>query len=249
MKLRTPALAVLSIAVLFAVIGMSMLIGYWRTESSKIPARYESGEFAGEYNPADIRGSYSLEDIYKAFDVPVETLSSAFGLENQEAASALRGKILEDVYGKISGKEIGTDSVRLFVALYLSRPYTVEETTGLPLQALDLLVQEGRIGGDTASEFVRTVGVDIESRLPGAEVVQYEEEPAGGDSAESEEAEIKGKTTFKELMDWGLSEQEIEEIIGMPMGPATQAVRDYFMDQGLEFSTVKEEVQRRLDER
>ncbi len=36
MKLRTPALAVLSIAVLFAVIGMSMLLGYWRTESSKI---------------------------------------------------------------------------------------------------------------------------------------------------------------------------------------------------------------------
>jgi len=61
--------------------------------------------------------------------------------------------------------------------------------------------------------------------------------------------EIKGKTTFKELMDWGLSEQEIEEIIGMPMGPPTQAVRDYFMEQGLEFSTVKEDLQRRLEER
>ncbi len=50
-------------------------------------------------------------------------------------------------------------------------------------------------------------------------------------------------------MDWGLSEQEIEEIIGMPMGPPTQAVRDYFMEQGLEFSTVKEDLQRRLEER
>jgi hypothetical protein len=49
-------------------------------------------------------------------------------------------------------------------------------------------------------------------------------------------------------MDWGLSREEIEEIIGMPMGPPNQAMRDFLIEKGVEFSGYKDALQKVLDE-
>ena len=81
MKVRSPLLAVIIVAVFVSGIGLSMAFNLWRTEASKEPARYESGEFAGEYNPADIRGSYTFGDIEDTFGVPAQVLGKAFDKE------------------------------------------------------------------------------------------------------------------------------------------------------------------------
>lgn len=244
MKLRSPHVATLSVILIFGVIFLSMLMGVWQTESSKVPATYTTGEFAGEYNPADIRGSYTFGDIETAFGVPVRLLSEAYGFAGQENPEEIQIKIFEDVYGEFDGKEIGTDSVRLFVSLYLERPYVQEETTGLPIRALELLLQEGKIDAEEAAAMKSELGINIS----GLTDQDLETLSVGSPEEEKEEASLTGKTTFRDLLDWGLSQEEIEEVIGMEMGPPTQALRDFFMEQGLEFSSAKDALQKRLDQ-
>ena len=285
MKLRSVHIAVLTLVVMFGGIGLSMLAGLWQSESSKVPATYTSGEFAGEANPADIRGSYSFADVAAAFDVPAEVLVEAFGFGAAENAEDLQIKLFEDVYGVVEGKEIGTDSMRLFVALYLGRPYTPEEDTGLPAQALHILEEAGRLEPGRASEFRAMYAVELTGLSGPADGLSGPAgaaEPADADDdsqtgvaaeggaegasaadliaaaeaaakeeaeAESEDTAIKGKTTFRDLMDWGLTAAEIEEIISMPLGPPTQALRDFFLEQGMEFSTYKDALQERIDQK
>src|SRR6056297_713177 len=160
MKLRSPQIALLSLIFVFGGILVSMLTGLWQSESSKVPATYTSGEFSGQYNPADIRGSYSFADVASAFGVPADVLVEAFGFETYENPENLQIKLFEDVYGVIDGKEIGTDSMRLFVALYLVRPYSPEEDTGLPMNAIQSLLEEGKIDQTTASEYRKEYAVD-----------------------------------------------------------------------------------------
>jgi len=246
MKLRSPQIAILSFLFVFGGILISMLAGAWQSESSKIPAAYTSGEFEGEYNPADIRGSYTFSDIAEAFGVPADMLVEAFGFKERENAEELQIKLFEDVYGIIDGKEIGTDSMRLFVALYLERPYTPEEGTGLPARAIEILREKNKIDQERAATLtdkysVAITGIAVDEAVESLEATESAEEYA-------EDPTIKGKTTFRDLMDWGLTKAEIEEIIEMPIGPPTQALRDFFLEQGVEFSEYKEELQSRIDE-
>lgn len=247
MKLRSPHLAVISIVVLFGGIVISMLMGVWQTESSKTPASYTAGEFAGEYNPADIRGSYSLDDIDSTFEVPVRVLAEAFGITDQENPGTIQIKLLEETFGEIDGKEVGTDSVRLFVSLYTARPYTAEESTGLPLRAIDLLVQDGRIDAAAAAEVKEKHGIELPNGVEAGGVVSAAAE-SSSEEYEEDETTIKGNTTFGELMSWGLTQGEIEEVIGMPMGAPDQTLRDFLIEQELEFSIYKDELQHHLDE-
>ena len=60
--------------------------------------------------------------------------------------------------------------------------------------------------------------------------------------------EIKGKTLFSDLLDWGLEKDQIEEVLGMPMGAGSVTVRDFCSEHGIEFSVVKEGLQAILDE-
>lgn len=272
MKLRSPQIAILTVVFIFGGIGLSMLAGLWQSESSKVPARYTSGEFAGQANPADIRGSYSFADVAAAFGVPADVLVEAFGFGSAENPEGLQIKLFEDVYGIVDGKEIGTDSMRLFVALYLGRPYTPEEDTGLPAQALRLLEEAGKLELSRAAELHELYAVDMtgkagpagdQSAGTGEGISEGSTEGASADdliaaaeasaqeeaAAESEDTAIKGKTTFRDLMEWGLSESEIEEIIGMQSGLPTQALRDFCLDQGLEFSTYKDALQELIDQK
>ena len=140
MKIRSIQLAPVILILFIAGIGLTMAFNLWKTESSKQPAKYLSGEFAGEYNPGDIRGSYSFDDISDAFDIPVATLAKAFGVEDRKNPGDFQAKELEEMYGpQTDGGEVGTDAVRLFTAIYSGRPYTPEETTRLPNPAVALL--------------------------------------------------------------------------------------------------------------
>jgi len=139
MTLRSKHIVPIVLAAFIVGIGGTMIFNLWQTTSSKVPATYTSGEFAGEYNPADIRGSYSFGDIEEAFAVPVAALAAAFAVDDTENPAAFLSKSLEDLYGVMENGEVGTDSVRWFVALYTGLPYSPEEDTLLPSTALSVL--------------------------------------------------------------------------------------------------------------
>ena len=119
MKIK-PQTAVIA-SILFVVAGIlgSMALGWWQTESDKTPQRLETLSAAGEEgacDPAGIRGSFTLTEISTLFEIPLEELASAFAVD-QSSAAGFKVKELETIYTD-HDSEVGTSSMRLFVAWY-----------------------------------------------------------------------------------------------------------------------------------
>jgi len=168
MTLRSKHIAPIVLVVFILGIGATMFFGLWQTASSKVPATYTEGEFAGEYNPADIRGSYSFGDIEEAFAVPVAALAEAFAVEDTDNPASFLCKSLDDLYGATENGEVGTDSVRWFVALYAGLPYSPEEDTLLLSTAISVL-QDRLTEAELETVRAKTVGVSATlSALPAA---------------------------------------------------------------------------------
>ena len=60
---------------------------------------------------------------------------------------------------------------------------------------------------------------------------------------------ITGKTTFKEIKTWGLSEDQIKSVTGGEIGHDLAAIRDWATSKGLSFSEIKAKLQTLLDAR
>jgi hypothetical protein len=239
MKLSSTAIAVVVVVAFAGGVLGAQVAGVWQTESSKVPARYADGDFAGEYDPADIRGSYSFGDIEEAFDVPVSALAEAYGVGDTDNPAAVQVKTLEEAFeGLHEELEIGTDSVRLFVARYLDRPIAVADSTGIPEAAIPILEGRGTVDGDLLS---RVVALPAEATAGVAAAPESEEE-------EREDRSIRGMTTFAELLGWGVAEEDLAELFGGSIGPESVALRDYAKEVGIEFSVVKDRIQALVDE-
>ena len=137
MRIKAWAMAAVAVVVLFGGISVSSWLGYWKTTSEKIPAVLQDGENAGEADPMDIRGSYTFQDISAGFGIPIDDLAQAFGVTTD--AASFKCKDLESQYGNLTDVEIGTASVRYFVALYNGIPVEDSEAADLPADAAALL--------------------------------------------------------------------------------------------------------------
>ena len=246
MKLKSWMVALAVALLVFGGIALTAALNLWRTESTKEPARYSSGELAGQYNPADIRGSYSFADIERSFGVSVTDLARAFGLSEQADPASFQVKSLEEMYAQAaqSEAEVGTDSVRWFVALYAGLPYAPEDTTFLPNPAVAVLRQKGTLA-PADLELAEARRVDIgtltgETADSAAAAVSAHAEP-------SEERTVKGNTTFGNLREWGVSAQELRQLLGEDPPAAGVTVRTWATGKGLEFSTIREKVQELVD--
>jgi hypothetical protein len=269
-SIKSRHLAIVVPVVFAAGIGLTMAFNLWKTETDKVPTAYTKGEFAGQANPADIRGSYTLADVAKAFPVPLEDLARAFGVT--ENTAAFQVKALEGAFeGLPDSWEIGTDSVRLFVARYLGLPFEPAATTALPPAAVAVLEEKGGLspqmlaglkarvaGGEAAANAgsPAAAGPAPQPALPTPTATSTaaagSPAPATAPASPSSTAEhasttedrtVKGKTTFKELIDWGVSETDIRKAFGGDMGGAGVALKDFCAQKGIEFTAVKTALQ------
>jgi len=227
-KSKTVAIIVVSFFVIG--IGSSMAFNLWNTKSNKVPQKIQQGAFEGEYNPADIRGSYTFGDIESSFDVPAEILAMAFGLKGYDNIANIQVRSLEGAYSVEKGLEIGTDSIRYFVSLYAGLPYTPEEGTRMPKATYDFL--KDKISAEEDA-FLKSIIVDAEI----SSNIQIEVHELESDGVESKS--ITGNTTLQDLLDWGLSEENLATIFGSEPDDKNMTVKDYAAANGLEFSEVK----------
>ncbi len=238
MKVKTLHIAMIIFIIIFGGIALTSVLGLWNTVNTKEPARYASGEFAGEYNPADIRGSYTFGEISELFGIPLEDLGKAFAVKDESKYEAFQCKELEAIYAASSaeGKEVGTDSVRIFVSLYKSLPITLNNATYLPKPAVSILKSKAKLIDEQLTY--------LESHT----VTPLDTEPAAVNSGtENTDGIIKGSTTFKVLLDWGVKKEDIENIINDKMPDTSRTVKDYATAKGVEFSTLKEPLQELVD--
>jgi len=241
MKIRLKLLAIIVPVILLGGIAVSMAAGVWSTTTDKQPATYTSGEFAGEYNPADIRGSYTFEDISSLFGIKLGVLYEAFGIP--EGTSGMKTKDLEGMYGDTI--EIGNESVQVFVALYKNLPMVLDDTL-LPQTAADVLLRDNKDLTDEQKAYIaeHTAKETAQESAPSASEPSASPSPTGSPLKDgtNEEALVNGSTTFQQLLDAGISKEDIELIIGSPLPPTNQTVKDYCNAQGLSFSQIKDQL-------
>lgn len=58
---------------------------------------------------------------------------------------------------------------------------------------------------------------------------------------------VTGKTTFQDLLDWGVPAETIELIIGGELPALDTLIKDYVTQQGIQFSTIKAAIQVEVD--
>jgi len=78
---------------------------------------------------------------------------------------------------------------------------------------------------------------------PAPEAATVTPAPAPTESATT----VKGKTTFGELLDWGVPQAVIEKLIGAPLPDPAMTVKDYATANGLDFETLRPALQAEVD--
>jgi len=162
MKIRSSIMGLIVPIVILGSVGVTSALDLWKTTNDKIPVKYSEGTATGQYNPADIRGSYTFGEIEKVFGIPVEDLGIGFGVKDPAYYASFQCKELETIYATLAvqGKEVGTGSVRAFVALYKGLPITLSDETYLPKPAVDLLKDKASLTQDQL-QFITQHTVDI----------------------------------------------------------------------------------------
>jgi hypothetical protein len=265
MTLTSRPLAVLIVLILFGGILFTTAMGWWQTESRKVAATFEEGEFAGQSDPADIRGSYTFGDVEKNFSVPAEVLAQAFNvLDDNPAAFTI--KDLESLYAE-SETEIGTSSVRLFVAFYSGLPFDLTSEIFLPEQAAAALIGReltperaeyleshlvnGLGAGEPATETTTAPAEAatsvLEVEVTSAPAAKTETIPEATQAVDASERTVKGKTTFNEILGWGVPQEVVENILGMPLSELSSTIKDFCSANGLDFETIKPALQAEVD--
>ena len=207
MTITSKSLTIVIFVTIFGGIAFASAMGWWATESSKVPAAFAEGEFAGQANPADIRGSYTFGDISNSFDVAPAVLVQAFGVQTDDPA-AFAVKDLEGLYAN-TDFEIGTTSIRLFVAYYTGLPF---DTTGqeiyLPKSATEILMAKNNLAPEQLA-YLQKHSVELRTTSP-VTAGTPAPSPSNESSASSTEYTVKGKTTFGELVQWGVPRKPLK---------------------------------------
>jgi hypothetical protein len=250
MKIKSTFLGLMIVAIMFGGIFASSALNMWKTESSKIPQKLMEGDFAGEYNPADIRGSYSFSDVSSAFNIPTEDLKRAFGVSQEIDPSVFKNKDLEVIYSNLGDIEIGNTSVKLFVALYSGLPYEIDEDIYLPKSAVEILKAKASLTKEQI-DYLDNYTIDLaalsQEVTTESSVKNHSHHQGTNEEHDPVDGSVRGQTTFKEVLDWGVKKEVIEKIIGGKIPPTGMTIRDYCIDKGIEFSTVKGALQNELD--
>ncbi len=256
MKLTSKPLAAIVFIIFFGGIALTSTLGWFQTSTTKVPVTFTEGEFAGQYNPADIRGSYTFGDISNLFAVPLANLQTGFHFPPEADPAAYQVKNLEAQFAD-SGYEIGTDSVRLFVALYKGLPYDLSVDSYLPAEAANILTTKAKLSPEQ-TDYLKTHTVDLgqpaaettpqETPAPAAAQTSAAPQPTASTTEHvAADRTITGKTTFQNLLDWGVAPATIEQVIAAPLPSAGIVIKDYLTSKGLEFSTLKGVLQVEVD--
>lgn len=232
MKLKSLYIPFIIIIILTGGVTISKSLGIWLTESTKIPKKISSGTYAGEFDPSDIRGSYTFNDISKSFEVAPKDLAEAFNIITNNPQD-IEVKSLEELYSQLE-VEVGTDSVRKFVALYTGLPSDSEAV--LPERAIELLYSNNKITDSEMEELLQNT-IILPSSVTETPSISSEDNKV-----------INGKTTVKEVLDYGVKLEQVEELLGVKISDKAAAIRDLCQEQEISFSTVKNTLTNLIEE-
>jgi len=241
MKIKSIHILLAIIIIIGGGILLASQLGLYNTTKAKSPLKTAEGV----YDIADIRGSHTLEEIEKYYQVPAFSIIESFGLKTDSNPSIFKLKDLGEIYKpvELEGKEyiVETDTVRVFVSLYLKKPYISDETFYLPERTVNYLIENNKLTGEE-KDYWLTHTFKLEylenDSLSVSETPEKIEEMV---AEEIEEFKVTGQTIIQELLDSGITEENFEEITGFKV-PEDKSilVKDFAADKGIEFKEIKD---------
>jgi len=195
----------------------------------------------GIYDVTDMRGSHTLEEIEKYYQLPASSVIEAFGLRPDTIPSSFQLKDMKEIFTPVElegeGYIVETDTVKVFTSLYLKIPYVSDETFYLPEKTVNYLIENDKLIGEEKEYWQgHTFKLEyLDSKyLAASEFSKIAVEEAEG-------FKVTGRTTIQELLDFGVTEEKFEEIIGFKVPDnKSVSVRDFVIDKGLEFGEIKD---------
>jgi hypothetical protein len=245
MKLNSRILAIIVLIVIASGVGMAFAMNLWKPKtddallaSMETMAALEAASsnstaapvidvtIPTQYNPSDIKGTNTFKEISAMFYIPVRDLGTSFGLTSITNYADMRARELKTVYTNLPrGITLETESVRIFVAIYKSKPYTYSNTAYLPKPAVALLKERIKLTPEQVA-YMDSHTLDISSRMP------------SGTSVPVNVPIITGETTFQRVIELGVPVTEIEKILGSKLTSTAVLIKDYASQKGLDFLVV-----------
>lgn len=226
-------------------------VGLFDTTRSVEPARLTEEV----YDIADIRGSFTLSEVETYYQVPPAAMIETFNLNKDTNPTSFQLKDLKEIYQpvEIEGEmvEVETDTVKVFVSLYSDIPYRSEETTHLPEQVVDYLMQENKLTEEEQDYWKNhtfdLIPIEQDTVSQAIEEEENEEIQPVIEEKETESLAITGRTTIAELLSMGIEAENFQEITGLELPEdRSMSIRDYTSSQGLEFSVIREKLESML---
>jgi len=164
-----------------------------------------------------IKGWMTLEQISSAFSVPVPDILAQFELPADTAPETAIKDLETEVF-----------SVTNLRTWLQSRIEPVEPANPPP----------------AATEVFQTINTPAATATPPVEISATA--PIATEHIVADKT-ITGKTTFQQLLDWGVPEETIQKIIGADLPALSTVIKDYVVGKGLEFSGIKTALQVEVD--
>lgn len=226
MKINPILYGVIVTVVFFGIIGGFQAAGFWSI-SGKTNASGQAIQPASD-DVNSIKGWMTLDQITSAYAVPLDELLAEFNLPADT-----------DPQTAIKDLETDTFSVTDLRTWLLNRTTQPAST-------------DSAGGSDSISEPSGSF-VPIATTVPTPTFepthVPVVEQPTSTPSEHvAEVGTITGKTTYQEVLNWGLPQETIEEIIGSPMPYGGIAIKDDSVARGMAFSDIKTALQTALDQ-
>lgn len=163
MRLTTKVVAILVVVIIFGGYALADFLGIndynFRHGSGsgrgnlQSESKNEESSIINKFAVEDIRGSFTLKDVGESFDIEISVLVESFAARDINIENTRLSDINER-FGEYDGKEVGTSSVKLFVAYYKGLEYEIDEEIYLPERAIEILIEKGNIS-KTQEEYLQ----------------------------------------------------------------------------------------------
>jgi hypothetical protein len=210
----------LVLTVFFGIILGFQAAGIWSISGKVDAAGEEINPSAEDVNT--IKGWMTLEQITATYNVSLADLLKEFELP----ADTLSSTAIKD----LESDQFSVTNLRTWLQ-------SQDQSTSLPAQANNATPVPNQPIVPTEGP-TQSSGLTSENSTPAT--------PAPTEHAAPVKT-ITGKTTFQELLDWGVPVDSIQNIIGGALPPPATVIKDYVTGKGLEFAAIKTGLQSEVD--
>ena len=223
MRINPLIYGVLVLTVFFGIILGFQAAGIWSI-SGKVDA---SGE---EINPSvsdvnTIKGWMTLDQITAAYNVSLASILQEFNLSADTQGSAAIKDLESDLFS--------VTTLRIWLqSLASPLSATVEGTPSVQAEPTAVVVSTPAL-----TQSLPTAATSAPTSTP----------PVTATVHAAPDKTMTGKTTFQNLLDWGVTPEAIENVIGTKIPDTSMIIKDFLTTNGMDFSTIKSLLQNEIN--